>query len=91
MEQTVADRSNKYIACSKCKMKFINDDDNIKNHFGYNRLNIRYKKCEKCRKYNAERVTSWRAEKQEEFKQQKEINMDYIPNRSKINLTQMKR
>ena len=41
---------NKYIKCSRCHMKFINDDEHIKNDFGYNRLNERYKNCIKCRK-----------------------------------------
>ena len=35
-------------------MKFINDDEHIKTDFGYDRLNIRYNKCVKCRKCNAE-------------------------------------
>ena len=29
MEQSEADSSNKYTVCSKCKMKFINDDEHI--------------------------------------------------------------
>ncbi len=40
---------DKYVKCSKCKCKYINDDEHIKNDFGYNRLNIRYKTCTKCR------------------------------------------
>ena len=40
---------NKYIKCSRCHMKFINDDEHIKNDFGYNRLNERYKQCVRCR------------------------------------------
>ena len=35
--------------CSRCKCKYINDDDNIKVDFGYNRLNVRFKICVKCR------------------------------------------
>ena len=38
---------NKYIKCSKCK--YINDDKHIKNDFGYNRLEERFKTCTKCR------------------------------------------
>ena len=41
--------SDKYIKCSRCKCKYINDDDNIKTDFGYNRLNVRFKTCVKCR------------------------------------------
>ena len=40
---------DKYIKCSKCKCKYINDDEHIKADFGYNRLNQRYKTCVKCR------------------------------------------
>ncbi len=39
----------KYIKCSKCKCKYINDDEHIKKDFGYNRMNERYKTCVKCR------------------------------------------
>ena len=39
----------KYIKCSKCKCKYINDDEHIKADFGYNRLNERFKTCTKCR------------------------------------------
>ena len=46
--------NSKYINCSKCHMKFINDDEQIKTNFGYNRLNIRYKQCLKCRTYQTE-------------------------------------
>ena len=34
--------------------KSIDDDEHIKTDFGYDRLNIRYKTCVKCTKYNAE-------------------------------------
>ena len=30
--------NDKYIKCSRCKMKYHNNDDSIKQHFGYNRL-----------------------------------------------------
>ena len=39
----------KYIKCSKCKCKYINDEEHIKQDFGYHRLNVRYKCCMKCR------------------------------------------
>ena len=41
--------SDKYIKCSACKCKYINDDENIEKDFGYNRLKIKYKTCIKCR------------------------------------------
>ena len=45
-EQTGED---KHIKCSKCKCKYINDDEHIKADFGFNRLNERFKTCTKCR------------------------------------------
>ena len=46
---TEQDSKDKYIKCSRCKCKYINDDDHIKTDFGYNRLNERYKTCVTCR------------------------------------------
>ena len=43
------DETDKYIKCSKCRCKYINDDDHIKTDFGYNRLNERFKTCVTCR------------------------------------------
>ena len=63
-----AESNNKYIVCSKCKMKLFNDDEHIKTDFGYNRLNIRYKQCVKCRTYQAEYRGKHREELQEEQK-----------------------
>ena len=40
---------DKYIKCSKCKCKYINNDEHIKTDFGYNRLNKQYKTCMKCK------------------------------------------
>ena len=51
MEQSEADSNNKYIICSKCKMTSTNDGEHIKTDFGYDRLNIRYTNCVKCKKY----------------------------------------
>ena len=41
--------NDKYIKCSSCKCKYINDDEHIKSDFGYNRLEERFKTCVKCR------------------------------------------
>ena len=70
MEQTEAESSNIYIMCSKFEMKFINDDEHIKNDFGQNRLQERYKNCVKRKKQNAEKNKKWRAEIQEDFEKQ---------------------
>jgi hypothetical protein len=38
-----------FIKCSKCKCKYINDEEHVKTDFGYNRLGRQYKSCVKCR------------------------------------------
>ena len=43
---------DKYIKCSRCVRKFINDDDHLKNDSGYNRLEERFKTCVQCRENN---------------------------------------
>ena len=50
------DSKEQYFKCSRCKMKYINDDEHIKTDFGYNRLNERYKTCSKCRNRGTLRV-----------------------------------
>jgi len=59
------DETDKYIKCSKCRCKYINDDEHIKIDFGHNRLNEQYKTCVKCR--NKQRIYS----NQEEIKDHK--------------------
>ena len=46
---TEQDSKDKYIKCSRCKCKYINDDNHIKTDFGYNRLNEMFKTCVNCR------------------------------------------
>ena len=41
--------SEKYITCSYCKFKYINDDKHINFDFGFNRRGHRYLTCTKCR------------------------------------------
>ena len=38
-----------YISCTRCKCKYINDDNHIKHDFGYNRSNVRFTACIECR------------------------------------------
>ena len=45
----VCGEDDKYIKCGKCKCKYINDHEHIKQDFGYNRLKERFKTCSKCR------------------------------------------
>ena len=51
--------NTEYIKCSRCHMKFINDDEHIKTDFGYNRLNIRYKQCVRCRTTSREHAKKY--------------------------------
>ena len=60
-----------YINCSRCHMKFINDDEHIKYDFGYNRLNIRYKQCVRCRISNREKQKEYYCENKEEINNKK--------------------
>ena len=46
---TERSEESKYIKCSNCWCKYINDEEQIKQDFGYNRLENRYKTCVKCR------------------------------------------
>ena len=39
----------RYIKCSKCKLKYKNNDIDIAHDFGYNRLNEQFKTCFICR------------------------------------------
>ena len=42
-------KNDKHTICSKCKCKYINDEEHISTDFGYTRLEERYKTCVKCR------------------------------------------
>ncbi len=80
------EEKDKYINCSKCKMKYHNNEDNIKDDFGYNRLGVRFKTCLRCRnrakKYadkNREYSQKYREEHKEkiqEYKDKQRINTD---------------
>ena len=48
-DKDIQQQPDKYIQCSRCNGKYINDYDHIKKDFGYNRLEERYKTCIKCR------------------------------------------
>ena len=55
MEHSEADSNDEYVDCSRCRMRFINEGEHIKTDFGYDRLNIRYKTCVRCRTCNSEK------------------------------------
>ena len=54
---TERSEESKYIKCSKCWCKYINDDEHIKQDFGYNRLEERFKTCVKCRETRKKEVS----------------------------------
>ena len=64
--QTITEdhRIDKYIKCSRCKCKYINDNEHIKHGFGYNRLEERYTTCVKCRENTLRETTHNTTEKQ---------------------------
>ena len=49
----------KYMNCSRCKMKYHNTNEHIQNDFGYNRLNERFKTCMTCRINKREYNKCW--------------------------------
>ena len=68
---------DKYIKCGRCKMKYLNNDDHIKNYFGYTRLNERYKTCLVCRMTRLEYHKTYREEHKEQRKQHYQDNKEH--------------
>ena len=85
---TEQDSKDKYIKCSRCKCKYINDDDHVKTDFGYSRLNERYKTCVKCRERNNIQNQVYRENHKDEIKerekQYKKDNREYYNELSKL-------
>ena len=52
MKMTEEDKSDRYITCSKCTSKYINDGEHINKYFGYTILEMIYKTCVRCRARN---------------------------------------
>ena len=65
---TEQDNGNKYITCSRCKMKYQNNDGSIKEQFGFKRLGERLKTCTRCRGTR----TGYYKQYSEEHKEQKQ-------------------
>ena len=55
---TEQDNEAQHIKCASCKCKYHNNDESIKDNFGFKRLGDRYKCCVKCR---ANRVAYYKA------------------------------
>ena len=49
---TTQSEQDEYIKCKGCKCKYINDDEHIKQAFGYNRLGEQLNSCIMCRHKN---------------------------------------
>ena len=63
--------AEQHIICSRCKSKFINDDEHIKANFGYNKLGGRYKTCVSCRLKKNNSVDTKKDDKQEDKQEDK--------------------
>ena len=63
--------NNNYIKCSKCRCKYINDEEHIKHDFGYNRLEERFKTCVKFRERGKEQRKMYREAHKEEIAERK--------------------
>ena len=74
-------KNDKYIICSKCKSKYINNEEHISNDFGYTRLEERYKTCVRCRarnKVNSKTYYNKHIEEiKEHYQQHKEESKQY--------------
>ena len=69
---TERSEESKYIKCSKCWCKYINDDEHIKQDFGYNRLEERFKTCVKCRERGRVQNKTYRETHKEEIAERKQ-------------------
>ena len=79
-------KNDKYIICSKCRSKYINDEEHINKDFGYTRLEERYKTCVRCRarnKINCKTYSEKHPEKSEKAKEHYEANKDYLNEQNK--------
>ena len=72
---------NKYINCSRCKCKYINDDEHIKNDFGFTRLGKRLSTCTKCREKRKGDCKQCYEEHKDYHKQYYQDNKDNIMKR----------
>ena len=52
-------KDDKYIRCSKCRSKSINDEEHTSKDVGYTRLEERYKTCVKCRARQYTYCNTW--------------------------------
>ena len=82
-------KHDKYIICSKCKSKYINDEEHISNDFGYTRLEERYKTCVKCREKKIKPSKAYYEKHKDKIKEYREEHKDEIKEYSR-NYNQLK-
>ena len=56
-----------YVKCSHCKCKSNSDEESIKQVFGYNRLNERFKTCIQCREKERPKSKEYRLKNKEKI------------------------
>ena len=61
-------KNDKYIICSKCRSKYINDEEHINKDFGYTRLEELYKTCVRCRARNKTNYKTYQEKHPEQIK-----------------------
>ena len=69
---------DKYITCTRCKCKYINDDAHIQTDFGFTRLGERLKTCTTCREKRHGYYKRYNREHNEQNKQYYQDNKDDI-------------
>jgi hypothetical protein len=57
--------NNEYIICKSCRHKYVNTEEDIKKDFGYNKLDVRFKTCSKCRVVNREQSKQYYSKNRE--------------------------
>ena len=74
---TENDSKKIYIYCSRCKCKYINDDEHINKYFGYNRFIEIYTTCVNCREKRKQRFEQLKKEADESNGALKHCNRCY--------------
>ena len=79
MAETNTSEDNKYIKCSKCRLKYKHNDIDKAHDFGYNRLGEQFKTCFICRdKQKKKRENIKKEEKQNSDKEITDEHYDEV-------------
>ena len=70
-------KNDKYIICSDCRSKSINDEEHINKDFGYTMLEMRYKTCVKCRARQIIKNKTYHEKHPEYYEENKERILEY--------------